>query len=138
MIAGRDNATAVSDLPTAHGLAWTVLLQRWGEGAVEPAAGCSTTTVSCRVFSGVGECFLDDHHVRVRVSGGEDPALARAQGVHRLDPLERPVGGHRGFDPALRAQDPRQPAVIALDRPSAPERVLSRKVERPRRSGHCT
>jgi hypothetical protein len=71
---------------------------------VEPAAGCSTATVSCRLFSGVGECFLDNHHVRVRVSVGEDPALAFAQCVHRPDPLERPVGGHRGLEPALRAK----------------------------------
>ena len=64
-----------------------VLLQRWGVRVRwSPLLVARPATGSCRLFSGVGECFLDDHHVRVRVSVGEDPALAFAQGVRPRSP----------------------------------------------------
>ena len=72
----------------------------------------ATRAVGC---SDVGKRLLHDHSIGVRSSVGEAAALALAQRVHRLHPLQRPVRAHRGLEPALRTQDPLQPAMITFD-----------------------
>src|SRR5699024_3668600 len=78
---------------------------------LDAASNCTTSNTGAVDFGG----FLDDDRVGVRASEGEDPILPFAPGVHGLHALEGAGGGGRGVEPTLRAEDPLESTVIALD-----------------------